>query len=203
MDLFINAFLGFFVVIDPIGTTIIFSALSAGAATRHRNIMALKSVLIAIAIIIFFGLLGARLLEVLGIQLNSFRIAGGVLLFYSAFAMITRPEEKSTKHRILEEEDDISVFPMAIPLLAGPGTLTLTILLASDTARTPVDYGWLFAAALSVYAITLVLLLLSGRVEKMIGKTVNNVVKRLMGVLLAALAVQFIADGVRGLFLQV
>lgn len=202
MDLFINAFLGFFVVVDPIGTTIIFSALSAGSAVRHRNIMAVKSVLIAIAIVVFFGLLGARLLEGLGIQLNSFRIAGGVLLFYSAFAMITRPEEKSTKQRILEEEDDISVFPMAIPLLAGPGTLTLTILLSSDAVHSPADYGWLFAAALSVYLITLVLLLISGRVEKVIGKTVNNVVKRLMGVLLAALAVQFIADGVRGLFLQ-
>ena len=200
MDLFINAFLGFFVVVDPIGTTIIFSALSAGVSTKHRNLMALKSVLIAIAIVIFFGLMGAKLLEILGIQLNSFRIAGGVLLFHSAFAMITRPDEKSTKQRLLEEEEDISVFPLAIPLLAGPGTLTLTILLASDSAQSPTDYGWLLAAALTVYVITFVLFLLSSRVEKIVGKTVNNVVKRLMGVLLAALAVQFIADGVRGLF---
>ena len=199
MDLFINAFLGFFVVVDPIGTTIIFSALSAGVSAKHRNLMALKSVLIAIAIVIFFGLMGAKLLEILGIQLNSFRIAGGVLLFHSAFAMITRPDEKSTKQRLLEEED-ISVFPLAIPLLAGPGTLTLTILLASDSAQSPTDYGWLLAAALTVYVITFVLFLLSSQVEKIVGKTVNNVVKRLMGVLLAALAVQFIADGVGGLF---
>jgi multiple antibiotic resistance protein len=200
----IKFFVVFFVVVDPISLIPLFAGLTQGASARYKKKMAGKSTLIALAICVLFSLVGARFLAIMGIALSSFRIAGGSLLFLIALDMVfarpsgtrsTTPEQEETKKR-----EDISVFPLAFPFIAGPGTLA-TILLAADDMDTNL---WLFVGFLGVVTLVLavcwVLMLATPRLMKVIGVTGANVVSRLSGVILAALAVQFIIDGIRGSF---
>src|SRR5699024_5446432 len=126
MDLaiFLNAITGFFVIIDPIGAALVFHSLVPEGEKRHRNVMAIKAVVISSVLLIIFGNYGEPLLHQLGISIESLRIAGGLLLFYTAFNMITQDSEPDD----VNEKKDISVFPMSFPLLAGPGSLTFCIL---------------------------------------------------------------------------
>jgi len=201
VDIFLHAFLGYMVILDPIGAMLIFNALSEGGTKAYKRSMALRSVAISVVLICLFGFFGEALLNKLGIQIESFRVAGGLLIFYTAFHMIVKPDAPRSAGTAIAEKEDISVFPMAIPLLAGPGCLTLTILLFSDAknAASSEHIFYLLAAIGVVYFLTLVILLFSSTIEKLIGKTVNNILKRLLGVLLAALAIQFIVDGIKGL----
>jgi multiple antibiotic resistance protein len=130
--------------------------------------------------------------------MESFRIAGGLLLFYVAFGMITKPDT-SDDNQPVTEQDDISVFPLSIPLIAGPGCLTLTVLLFSKVSEKNESFIPLVIALLVIYLITLICFLFSKTLTKFVGQTINNIFKRLLGVLLASLAIQFIADGVKGL----
>ncbi len=196
MDAILNALLAYFVIVDPIGTALIFNGLTQGGRASWRRRMAWRAVLISVALVVGFGLFGGDLLGALGIQLDSFRVAGGLLIFYAAFGMITNPDRRERDAR--SEEEDISVFPLTIPLLAGPGSLTLTILLFSRTDGA-FDVAALFVAIAVVYGLALVAFLASGWLETVVGRSGNDVLKRLLGVLLASLAIQFIADGVRGL----
>ncbi|MDZ7693088.1 MAG: MarC family protein [Balneolaceae bacterium] len=133
MDLaiYLNALTGFFVIIDPIGAALVFHSLIPEGDAQHRRRMAFKTVIIAIFLLILFGMYGEPLLDQLGININSLRIAGGLLLFYTAFNMITEKVE----YQSAAQKNDISVYPMAIPLLAGPGALTLSILMFSQSSR--------------------------------------------------------------------
>ncbi|MEX6723688.1 MarC family protein [Parapedomonas caeni] len=212
LDVFIPAFVTLLVIIDPPGCAPIFASLTAGTSTRHQRLMAIRSVAMAAAILLTFALAGEALLGALGISLDAFRTAGGVLLFIIAMDMVfekrterreTRAEkvarEAETKHVSLEEED-ISVFPMAIPMIAGPGSIATTMLL---TAKQP---GWegqavVLAALAAVLAITLAALLAAGPLMRLMGKTISGVITRLLGVLLAALAAQFVFDGIRHTFM--
>lgn len=187
---YLNALTGFFVIIDPIGAALVFHSLVPEGEARHRRIMAFKSIIISVLLLIVFGLYGEPLLNQLGININSLRIAGGLLLFYTAFNMITEKVEYSSA----SEKKDISVFPMTIPLLAGPGALTLAILLFSKSGELSADIG-VVAAILSVLVITLILMLISKYLKKVIGKTGDEILRRFLGVILAALAIQFIYDG--------
>ena len=193
MDLlvYLNAITALFVIIDPIGAALIFHSLVPAGEARHRTLMAVKSILISSALLIVFGNYGELFLEKLGINIQALRISGGLLLFYTAFNMITRDIE----YKVTTDKKDISVFPMSIPLLAGPGSLTLSILLFSNSQTQATDIAILLAI-LTISLVTLVLMLLSGYVKVLIGRTGDEILRRFLGVILAALAIQFVYDGV-------
>lgn len=192
MDLlvYLNAITGLFVIIDPIGAAIIFHSLVPADEIRHRRLMAIKSMLITTVLLIVFGNYGEVFLSKLGISIEALRISGGLLLFYTAFNMITQDLE----YKVTTEKKDISVFPMSIPLTAGPGSLTLAILMFSD-ADTAAASVSVTLAILSITLLTLVLMLLSRYVKVVIGRTGDEILRRFLGVILAALAIQFIYDG--------
>ncbi|KDE38962.1 Membrane protein, MarC family [Nitrincola lacisaponensis] len=190
LTVFLNAFTGFFVIIDPIGTALIFHALLPEGDRRHRVVMAVKATLISATLLIVFGNFGEAILDSLGININALRISGGLLLFFTAFNLITREVKMAQS----EEKKDVSVYPLSIPLLAGPGALTLSILLFSNTETAAQEVSVL-AAVISIYTLTLVLMLLSAYVKRVIGKTGDEILRRFLGVILAALAIQFIYDG--------
>ena len=175
---------------------LVFNGLTVGKDARYSRRMALRAVFFSIVMVLCFGLWGRDLLMVFGIQMDSFRIAGGLLIFYAAFGMITQPDEKSAG---ADATGDISVFPLAISLIAGPGCLTLTILLFSKAQESNAEILPLLAAIAIVFLMTLAGMLFSKALVKMVGETLNNLFKRLLGILLASLAVQFIADGIKGL----
>ena len=187
---FLNAFTGFFVIVDPIGTALIFHALVPETDRRHRVVMAVKATLISVILLIIFGNFGEAFLNRLGININALRISGGLLLFFTAFNLIT----SEVKLAQSDEKKDISVYPLSIPLLAGPGALTLSILLFSNAQTTTQEVS-VFMAVITIYGLTLVLMLLSKYVKKVIGRTGDEILRRFLGVILAALAIQFIYDG--------
>ncbi|SCY13213.1 MarC family protein [Desulfoluna spongiiphila] len=197
VETFLHALTSYFVIIDPLGAAIIFYALTDGKGRSYRRSMAVKSIAVSTCIILAFGFFGEVLLTRLGISIESLRVAGGLLLFYTAFHMITGAESQQEGGAV-QGLTDISVYPMSIPLLSGPGCLTLTILLFSGAAGTP-EVVSVMAAVLIINTITLISFLFAGTVMRCIGGTGDDIIKRLFGVILAALAIQFIADGIRQL----
>ena len=204
LDLFISAFVTLFVVIDPPGCAPIYASLSAGANTRQRRGMAIRAVLIAGAILIGFAMFGEALLGFLHIDLDSFRIAGGIMLFIIAIDMVfekrtERREQRAEKIRATPEVEDVSVFPMAMPMIAGPGSIASVMLLVSRNdglERALVIFG----ALIAVLVMTLVALLAAGPIMRVAGDKAEAVLTRLLGVLLAALAAQFVIDGLKASF---
>ncbi|EFL90361.1 MarC family protein [Ahrensia sp. R2A130] len=202
-DQMLNAFATFFVTIDPPGQIAIFLALTVGLSGEARRKIALFGTLLGIGIILLFMIIGAPLLELLGISLPAFRVAGGLLLFYTAFEMVfekrqERREDQAQRALSTQEMRSIAVFPLAIPLIAGPGAISAAILLSSDFT-TIAEYGALTGIVLSVGLILLVALLLANRLNDILGETTGMVITRLFGILLAALSVQFVADGMKQL----
>ncbi len=193
-DIFLHALTSYFVVIDPIGTALIFHGLTTGCERAYAKRMALRSTLIAAAIVLVSAFFGQALLTKLGISIEALRVSGGLLLFITAFNMVTKGE--TGKKWESGEEVDISVFPMSIPLLSGPGCLTVTILLFSQTHSVSGSLS-LVIAVLVIYLLTYLALSSANRVKDLIGRTGDDILRRLLGVILAALAIQFIADGVR------
>lgn len=191
---FLAAFTGLFVIIDPIGAALIFNSMVPPNDTRYRNTMAIKATLISAILLVGFGLYGEPLLHHLGININSVRIAGGLLLFYSAFGMITQETEVPAE----APKTDISVYPLSIPLIAGPGALTLVILLFAKAPTVASDLA-VFAAIISVLLLNMVLMILAKHLQKIIGHTGDEILRRFLGVILAALAVQFVYDGIKNL----
>jgi multiple antibiotic resistance protein len=204
LELFLSAFVTLFVVIDPPGCAPIYAALTTGASTEQKRSMAFKACLIAGAILLGFALFGQELLGALHIELDSFRVAGGIMLFLIALDMVfekrtQRREERAEKLRETPEVEDVSVFPMAMPMLAGPGAIASIMLLAGsahDMGQTLVVLG----ALLAVLVLTLLALWAASPLMKLVGAQVEAVITRLLGVLLAALAAQYVFDGVRGTF---
>jgi multiple antibiotic resistance protein len=200
LEQILHGVVALFVIIDPVGTAAIFAALMRGAPEPYRRRMAWRGTLIAGLLILAFAFVGAPLLDALGITLPAFRVAGGVLLFLLAVDMVfARPsgiryptalEEEEAEHRA-----DISVFPLAFPLLAGPGALTSIVLLMAR-ARSPLDVAGIILALVIVMAVTLALLLSAAQVVRLLGVTGTNVVGRVLGIILAALAAQYVLDGV-------
>ena len=196
----LTAFATLFVVIDPLGNLPIFVALTRGEAARHKRRMAFKGVAIAAAVFAFFALVGARLLDLLGIGIPAFRAAGGLMLLMIAIEMVfeRRNERRSeTADKIVSEAGprDISVFPIAIPLVSGPGAITSLVLLLSRYQADARAQGIVLAMLGVVLLVSFLLFLLAGPIERLLGETVISVISRLLGILLAALAVQFIFDG--------
>jgi multiple antibiotic resistance protein len=202
--LFISALVTFLVVIDPPGCAPIFASLTRGASAAHRRAVALRSVGIAAGILIFFGLLGQDLLHALGVSLTAFRIAGGLLLFLIAVDMVfekrTERRENRAEEVNAEQVDDISVFPMAIPMIAGPGSIA-SIMLMMARSESWAESGIVLAALLLTLLLTLVALLLAGPLLRLMGRRMEAMLTRLLGVILAALAVQFVLDGLHRSFM--
>ena len=194
-----NSFVTLLVVVDPLGLAPIYAALTQGYSDRRRREAAIRGTILGSVILFVFALVGDVLLEALGITLPAFRIAGGMLLFLLALDMIfARPSGMRSRSIQEQEEDDfeadVSVFPLAIPLLAGPGAITTVLLYTGG--RSPAEVGLFAAVLLVVLFLTLASLLLASRVMRLFGETGSNVLSRVLGVLLAALAVQFVLDGI-------
>lgn len=200
----LKTFIIFFVVIEPVSLVPMFGALTRGGEPGYRKRMALKSIAISAGIFIVFALAGDWLLRLLGISVSAFKIAGGVLLFLLAVDMVLARESglRSTTVREQDEaryREDISVFPMAFPLITGPGALATMLLLTAGAADW-IGVGLVLAMGLLALAVTLVMLLLTQPLMRVIGVTAGSVISRLLGVVLAALAAQYVVDGVTEVF---
>ncbi|QGN54694.1 MarC family protein [Novosphingobium sp. Gsoil 351] len=201
LDLFLSAFVTLFVVIDPPGCAPIYAGLTSGATRPQARSMALRASLIAGIILLIFALFGEHLLGALHIELDAFRIAGGIMLFVIALDMVfekrtQRREERAEKIKATPEVEDVAVFPMAMPMIAGPGSIATMMLLMSrsqGTAQTLV----VLAALAAVLVLTALSLIAAGPLMKLLGTSVEAVITRLLGVLLAALAAQYVIDGLK------
>ncbi|MHA6261705.1 MarC family protein [Arenibacterium sp. CAU 1754] len=192
----VTAFVTMFVVIDPFGLAPLFVALTQGMTAKERRAIAIRACATALGILTIFALFGEAVLGFVGISMPAFRVAGGVLLFLTALDMLFDRRSKRREDQTEEHPEDPSVFPLAIPLIAGPGSIASIILLAGQQPRWQ---GYVFAIAVSaaVIAVALILFMASGLLERALGRTGINVVTRLLGMLLAALSVQFVLDGLR------
>ena len=204
IELFGSVLATFLVIIDPPGCAPIFASLTRGASNAERRAMAIRSSLIAWAILMFFALLGRPMLHALGISLASFRIAGGIMLFFIALDMVferrtERREKRAQEVEATPEIEDISVFPMAIPMIAGPGSIASAMLWVSR-AEGSAETLIVLAAITVVMVLTLLTLLAAGPLMRLIGEKIEAMITRILGVILAALAAQFVVDGLKQSF---
>lgn len=203
LELFLSAFAVLFVIIDPPGCAPIFATLTKGTSRKHQRTMAFKSVIIAAIILFGFAYGGEWIFGKLGISLDALRIAGGIMLFIIGLNMVFEKRTEKREGRVedaLEEAsnpEDISVFPMGIPMIAGPGTMASLLIMMGKAAGRPQELA-IIAALGAVLLITLVSFLISGFLMKLMGKSVTDVLTRVLGVLLATLASQFVIDGIKG-----
>lgn len=202
-DLLINAIVTLFVTIDPPGLAPLFLAVTAGMNRSERSQVALRASIIAFVVFVVFALAGTLILSLFGITLPAFRVAGGLLLFWIAFEMVfERRQERheNTAKRAITQDDihGVAVFPLAIPLMAGPGAISATILLSGDFSSA-LDRFALIAILFGIVALTYGVYLIAERVEGLLGATGRTVLTRLLGVILSALAVQFVADGIKAM----
>ena len=204
-DVILNAFVTFFVTIDPPGLAGMFLALTSGMSAIDRRQLALRGTLIGAAILVVFMIVGSSLLATMGISINAFRVAGGLLLFYIAFEMVfekrsDRKEDATGRIVSAKELQSLAVFPLAIPMIAGPGAISAAILLAADFVWL-VDRLILIGILLSVCLLVYLFFLLAGQLQKYVGETGQTILTRLLGILLAALSVQFVVDGLKAMLL--
>lgn len=204
---FTTYFVTFFVLIDAVGVAPIFAALTARGDAAYRRSMAIRSVVVATIIIFAFAIGGAWLLDHMGISLNAFRAAGGALLFLIALDMVfekrterrgQRADEYISGH---EKPDDISVFPVGIPMVAGPGSIASAMLFMSNASGDLPHQAVVLAAIGANLVLCLLIFLAAGPLVKMMGESVAGAVTRIFGVILAALSVQLLIDGLKGAFL--
>lgn len=195
---YITAFVTLFVVVDPIGLAPLFIALTQGQSARARIKVGLRATLIAAGLLTLFGLFGDKILLGIGISMPAFRIAGGVLLFLTALDMLFERRTQRREGQQAEPAHDPSVFPLATPLIAGPGAMATMILLAGAPDATATDILGVHLVMLAVLACVFALFLVATPLERLLGRTGTMVVTRLLGMLLAALAIQFILDGLEG-----
>lgn len=203
-DLLINAFTTLLVTLDPPGLAPLFLGLTVGMSRSERRQVAMRGSTIALAILAAFAVFGAGILSALGISIGAFRIAGGLMLFFIAFEMIfeKRQERKEKTTDIAITRDhirNIAVFPLALPLIAGPGAISATILLAGAMAS-PLERLQLIGVIAVCMALVLAALVIADRIDHLLGATGRAILTRLLGVILAALSVQFVVDGVKSAF---
>lgn len=210
-ELFISAFVTLFVVIDPPGCAPIYAGLSAGASRAQAFSMAARACIVAAIILVVFALFGKKLLGALHIELDAFRIAGGIMLFMIAIDMVfekrtQRREERAEKiiahNASTPEVEDVSIFPMAMPMLAGPGSIA-TMMLLTSRAHGSQQTITILGAMVAVMLLAFAALAAAGPLMKVLGDKVEAVITRLLGVLLAALAAQYVIDGVKATLLPV
>jgi multiple antibiotic resistance protein len=209
---FMPAFVTLFVVIDPPGCAPIFASLTQGTSAQHRRQMALRATFVATLILLAFAFGGKPFLSTLGISLDAFRVAGGLMLFLIAIDMVfeKRTERRENRaqevtrdaeaHQLDPEHTDVSVFPMAMPMIAGPGSIASLMLLMSQQTGNALGKIAVISALGVNLIMTLAALLMAGQLMRLMGKTIAAVVTRLLGVILAALAAQIVIDGLKGAF---
>ena len=201
VEFLISALVTLTVVVDPLGLVPSFMAITHGLPDRSRRAVALRACLIAAAILAGSALIGDWLLRTLSISLPAFRIAGGLLLFSIASEMVFGVrivrQSKQAEEAIEEHVRNVAAFPLAIPLMAGPGAITATVLLGGRAGGDALRLGVLLGVIAAVMMLCFVVFTLAARIARLLGTTANAVLSRLLGVLLAALAVQFVIDGVR------
>ena len=205
LELFLYAFVAFLVILDPPGTAAIFLGITPHDTPAERRSQALTATWIAALVLVVFGVAGEFLLRAMGIGLPAFQVAGGILLFLLAADMVM---VRSSGLRATEREQaeaqasdrDISVFPLAIPLIAGPGAMTTVVLLRGRVGDDPEGLAAVFAALGLALAVTLAAMLAATPLMRLLGRTGADVLSRVLGVVLAALAAQIVLDGVRGFF---
>jgi multiple antibiotic resistance protein len=200
--LVIHAGVTFLVVIDPVGLAPIFASLMVGRSPEERRASALTGILVAAAVLYVFAFIGEQLLTALGVTLAAFRIAGGVLLFLVAIDMVLARQSGLRSTTSSEDEEarkrhDVAVFPLAVPLIAGPGAIASVMLLMEEAEGSWLARGIVLGLLAAILLVGYVCLLVAGRIVGLLGVTGTNVVGRVLGIVLAALAVQFIIDGVR------
>jgi len=193
-ELLATAFFTLFVVVDPIGLTPMFLALTKGMDAPQRRVVALRASLIGAGILTLFALLGEAVLGFMGISMSAFRIAGGLLLFLTALDMLFERRSKRRKGQAHAAYDP-SVFPLATPLIAGPGAIATMILLAGEAGDDWLMKSTMLVVLAAVITLVIIAFFIGGRLERLMGETGINVLTRLLGMLLAALAVQFVLDG--------
>jgi multiple antibiotic resistance protein len=194
----ITTFATLFVVIDPPGLVPMFIALTIGMSPERRRAMALRACIIAAVLLMLFGIAGEAILGFVGISMPAFRIAGGILLFLTALDMLFERRTQRREGQQADPDHDPSVFPLATPLIAGPGAIASMILLVGESGGDWAGTGAVIGLMLAMIAVTYAFLLASPPLERMLGRTGTIVITRLLGMLLAALSVQFVIDGVRG-----
>jgi len=202
----VNIFIILFVVIDPIALAPIFGAMTRGGSDAYRKKMAYKAVTLSTVIVLIFLFLGNHFLKAMGISIPAFKIAGGLLLLINGFDMVFARHTGLRSTTVKEsaearQKDDISVFPLAFPLIAGPGTITTVLLLSADFRNDPTMFAIMVGILLFVLLLALIFLLMSGRVMNLLGETGANVLDRLLGVVLCALSIQFMIDGIKSAFM--
>ncbi|MEZ5886541.1 MAG: MarC family protein [Paracoccaceae bacterium] len=196
---YLTTFVTLFVIVDPIALVPLFIALTRGMDRGHRRTLALRACLIAAFLLAVFGLVGNKLLQVTGISMSAFRISGGLLLFITALDMLFERRTQRREGQQADPNHDPSVFPLATPLIAGPGAFTTMILLINNTPATGVPHALVILAIMAlVIVVTFLLFEMASFIEKLLGRTGIIVVTRLLGMLLAALSVQFVLDGIKG-----
>jgi len=204
----LNTFIVLIVVIDPLGVAPIFAALTHGANDEFKRRMAVRGTVLSAVILVPFIFVGQFLLHALGITVDAFRIAGGTFLFLLSIDMVFARQSglRSTTESETEEAEhraDISVFPLAIPLLAGPGAITTLLLMVAEYSEQPEMISIVILILFAVLLIAFVALIFAARLVKLLGQTGANVISRVLGILLSALAVQYILDGLRSTFLTI
>lgn len=200
----ITAFVTLLVVIDPIGLAPLFVALTQGISTRARRTIGVRACVVAIALLTMFGLFGEQVLNFIGISMPAFQIAGGILLFLTALDMLFERRTKRRQGQASEDDpaQDPSVFPLAMPLIAGPGAMATMVLLAGSPGAGWAEVLTVHLVMIAVIAVVFLMFLGAGLLERMLGPTGINVVTRLLGMLLAALSVQFVLNGLAALGLM-
>ena len=195
----VAAFVTLFVVVDPIGLAPIFVAITQGLSGRARRAIALRACAVSVVLLAAFGLLGEEILAFIGISMPAFQIAGGLLLFLTALDMLfeRRTQRREGKAGTDDPGADPSVFPLAMPLIAGPGAMASMILLTGQAQGDALGIAAVMAVMVAVVALVFVMFLAAGPIERGLGRLGTVVVTRLLGMLLAALSVQFVLDGLR------
>ena len=213
IELAIATFVTLFVIIDPIAVAPIFAGMTEGTDRAHQKSMAYRGFLVGTAVLLFFALIGESFLGVLGITMNAFRVAGGLFLFLIAMEMVfekrtERREKRADKYmeeheqEIIEHPDDISVFPIAVPLMSGPGSIATVMLMMSGNRGDMVAQATILGSMLAVMVVSLIFLLLAGHMMRLFGQSLTAVLTRVLGIVLAAMAAQFVIDGLKGSFLS-
>lgn len=205
-DIILNAFITLFVTIDPIGLAPLFLGLTDGMTRQQRMSVSLRATFIAFCLLVLFLFAGNIILDKMGITIQAFRVAGGLLLFYIAFEMVfgvrqERKERGSTEAISKDQIAHIAVFPLALPLIAGPGAISAVILLSTQQSGTIEWQMQLLVVIAIVIALVLFSFTAAGVIDRYLGHTGRMILTRLLGVLLAALSVQFVVDGLKALWL--
>ena len=200
LEIFIQAFVLYFVVIDPIGNTPIFMSITKNQGEKEKYQIAIEAVLIATIVLVLFSIIGQFILTYLNISLASFRIAGGIILFLIAIEMLFDKRQGRKEQIVDKTKNKLSVFPLAIPILAGPAAITSVIVIATKYQGDFISQSMNLLGLAVVMIVTLIFFLLLAKSDKFINKNITNIISRVIAIILAALSIQYIMDGLKIVF---